>query len=313
MTAMTTHLRRLATAAAAALTLTAAPALAATHYASTAGSASNWPCTTSAHPCDLQHAIDGNGSQKPASGDTVIIAAGTYSFSDASFGSGVPETIEGASGESAPVLNDSFSGSAGPQDWRNFLTINGGRLSHVEINVNTAPEAGQAPVNGVSTYNGYNKATLDDDIVHATGNLTSAIQLTGDTNLLDSVATATGDGTTAVTVSDLGQTGATAGHPGQDNFVLRNVTAYVTGTGGVAVYGTSGTYGYGGGLVPTADCGVVNISLVNVIAEATGSGSSGIDGQTDCSNSANGVLRFDIAYSDYNPSQDVVLPDGWPV
>lgn len=91
--------RVVAIAAVSLATFGAGSALAATHYASPNGSAAIWPCTTTAKPCDLTTAIERNGSQKPATGDQVILEnTGSVYYVASTITEPVAEDIRGAGG-----------------------------------------------------------------------------------------------------------------------------------------------------------------------------------------------------------------------
>ncbi len=93
----------------AATAATAGPALAATHYAATNGTATNWPCTTVSTPCDLATAIQGHGSQLPATGDQVVIEGGAYTFNHTTITAPVAENIHGAAGQTVDITSDGTS------------------------------------------------------------------------------------------------------------------------------------------------------------------------------------------------------------
>src|ERR1700693_6391926 len=90
--------KRAAVGVATMLAFSAAPAIAAQHFATPAGSASNWPCSSASSPCDLKTAIQGNGILTPASGDEVIVEAGTYTFTNTKITAPVAEDIHGPGG-----------------------------------------------------------------------------------------------------------------------------------------------------------------------------------------------------------------------
>jgi hypothetical protein len=187
----------------AALLLAAASASAAQRYASPAGSGS--ACAQGA-PCDLQTAVDGSNA-----GDEVIVDPGDYNAIAATIGPFNGNTyVHGVSGQPAPRLHFTTG----------YLRIDnpGDRASYLQVDGSTVPPL---QIGGTGTQG-------DQIWAHSTGNNACTIYGT----LLDSVCWASGPNTNAIS-------GAASG---TFNPVLRNVTAWATGTGsfGIEYHASSG-------------------------------------------------------------------------
>ena len=102
-----TALRRVLIATAT-LALCAAPAARATRYASPTGKASA-SCATPAAACDLRTAVEGVAKNEPASGETVVVATGTYPITSSVKPGATNMRIEGEAGQPRPVLKGNTS------------------------------------------------------------------------------------------------------------------------------------------------------------------------------------------------------------
>jgi hypothetical protein len=282
-------------AAAVVFLLGAGPAFAATHYATPAGSASNWPCTTSAKPCSLAAAIEGSGSQKPAAGDQVIIEPGHYTPTEGTqIVAPVTEDIHGAAGEAAPEIAGTFAASSNVLGSAyNFLTLHGGELTDVEIGSTGSTN------DDTTTVESNGGTVLDDDLVTAYepdqyGEAFAISLSTGD-KLLDSVAVANAStGSTGRAVEANGDSGASA----DPTITLRNVTAYASGADGIAVTASQEIDG------PCA--WHTEVSLRNVIAEVSGPQGIGLNSIEACQG---GSIDLNVDYSDFDPSLDNTFQD----
>lgn len=266
MTALTRGARRGATLAAALLSLCAAQASAATHYAAPNGSAANWPCTTGASPCDLRTAIQGTGAQKPTAGDQVIVqnTGNTYTLNNEPIVAPVAEDIESSGGI---VQIDATGMTSGA-----FLTLGGygqpSELVHLQVY-----ESGADGTAAVATRG---NTTLDRDLIASSASSGDAVEPSATDKLLDTVADATGTSGSGVAAA------ATSGGV----VTLRNVTAYAP-DGGVGVRADTS------GCSATA----LTMSLVNVIVDGT---RADLDGVDPCA--VGGVINFEVDYSSYLPS-----------
>jgi hypothetical protein len=286
MTATTTRLLRLATAAAATLIISAAPAFAATHYASPSGSASHWPCTSAASPCDLITAIQGTGnSAQPSPGDQVVIEPGNYLYTNTEISAPVAENISGAPGQSAPYIQDTITEPGPDNEPQTALTVGGDRLAYVKVAVINQEDPGDAEGNSAVKSRG--GELFDDDVFSGTGPYSIAAYLTGDDKLKDSVASANGQGTGGIGVLIEGATDA----------ILRNVTAAAVGAGADAIETVSD-------VCFTNPPAIVNV--VNTIAYSQ-SGSSFVAAHSNptlCAPGTLGVIYYQVGYSDFNPNSN---------
>jgi hypothetical protein len=251
--------------------LGAAPALAATHYAAANGTPSNWPCGTSTSPCDLPTAIQGNGVEKPASGDEVIVERGLYFYSGTEIEAPVAENIQGATG----IVRIDASGIAANHA---FLTLGGfgaqSKLQHVQI-YGSSDQA--------FTVRSKGNTVFDDDLFSASGTSGTAVEPRDGDTVLNTVAVATGSTVSVGVRVEL--------DPGQ-GATLRNVTAYASNASGRAITGE------------VVGCGTpaATMSLRNVIADAPASTGVGLEG-FDLTGGSCGGIRWDVDYSDYDPGK----------
>lgn len=244
----------------------AAPAVAATHYASPAGAAANWPCESAASPCDLTTGIEGTESSRPASDDEVIVQSGQY-HEGSSITAPVAENIHGSGDVKIDAIGITHE----------FLVLGGAsqqsELTGVQIYESGSSDSAAAASHG-------NTLFADDVLVSEASDGAAVLLGPGDL-LRDSVADATASGGTAVS-SFVDGTGAIS---------MRNVTAYAAGTNGIDVNG------YEGG------CGALDVSMRNVIAEAPGTGGVTLTGGNRC---VSGTVTLDIDYSDFDFTKDVL-------
>jgi uncharacterized protein YkwD len=226
----------------AACLLAAASAGAVTRHVAPGGGAGF--CLTPQTACDIA-----TGFAVAIAGDDISIAPGDYSVGGTLNVNAGVLSVHGVDGQSRPVIHGSFAGPVVNSD----VTASFHRLAiRQDANSSVALRAAPLPPAPV---------TLTDLFVHAQGSDGTAVQVSGDVTMSNSVAWGAGAPGDGVLVTDNGVTGPQ----------LRNVTAFGNGAGGAAIevadgksVGATNTIARAaGGAVDLFTAGNANFNLTN--------------------------------------------------